>query len=166
MKTETDTSRDWQNQQFSYRDTPKKGPKGYVVVILIVLLILAFGSKLWVDKELPKYESRLSNDLIKPEMSIKANEGKELAILWMAKHYPDMQTLGKLENLIEQGNTEAMMIKAQYYYYLDKPLSISLINKAAQQGHPDAIRYLSDKKTDDITFTEFFKYMFKGELNE
>ncbi|MGW1371247.1 hypothetical protein [Providencia hangzhouensis] len=166
MKTETDASNDWQNQQLSYSGAPKKRTKVYFVVILIVLLILAFGSKHWVDKELPKYESRLSNDLIKPEMSIKANEGKELAILWMAKHYPDMQTLGKLESLIEQGSTEAMMIKAQYYYYLDKPLAISLINQAAQEGHPDAVRYLSDKKSSDISFTEFFKYVFKGELNE
>jgi len=166
MKTETDASTDWQNQQFSYSDAPKKRTKGYFVVILIVLLLLAFGSKHWVDKELPKYESRLSNDLIKPEMSIKANEGKVLALLWMAKHYPDMQTLGKLESLIEQGSTEAMMIKAQYYYYLDKPLATSLIKQAAQEGHPDAIRYLSDKKSSDISFTEFFNYVFKGELNE
>ena len=166
MKTETDAADNWQNQQFSYSDPPKKTMKGYIALILIVLLTLAVGSGLWIDKELPKYESQLSNNLIKPEMSIKANEGKVLAILWMAKHYPDMQTLGKLESLIEQGSTEAMMIKAQYYYYLDKPLSKSLINKAAQEGHPDAVRYLSDKKSSDITFTEFFKYMFKGELDE
>ncbi|WP_272537114.1 hypothetical protein [Providencia sp. PROV206] len=59
MKTETDTTDNWQNQQFSYSDTPKKGPKGYFVFILIVLLLLAFGSKHWVDKEFPKHWSRL-----------------------------------------------------------------------------------------------------------
>lgn len=132
-------------------------------IFIIMAIILYVGLYLWMDKELPKIESQLSNDLIKPEISIKANEGKAAALLWMAKYYPNMQTLGKLESLIEQGSTEAMMIKAQYYYYLDKPLAISLINQAAQEGNPDAIRYLSDKNANDITFTEFFKYVFNGD---
>ncbi|EQC1412765.1 hypothetical protein ACY2L5_004117 [Providencia rettgeri] len=119
-----------------------------------------------MDKSITKAVDLYKNDNIKSEMVSKANEGKVAAQLWMAEHYPDEHTANELDILIEQGNAEAMIIKAQRVYPSDEVLAISLINQAVQEGHPDAIRYLSDKKTDDITFTEFFKYMFKGELNE
>lgn len=162
----SNTTIKWEKQPTALVNPLKKKKFEKYFILFVVGISLCIGLYLWMDKSITKAVELYENDNIKSEMVSKANEGKVLAILWMAKHYPDMQTLGKLESLIEQGNTEAMMIKAQYVYHLDKARATLLIKKAAQQGHPEAIRYLSDKKTDDITFTKFFNYMFKGELNE
>ncbi|EOE1546000.1 hypothetical protein ACJ9E6_004079 [Providencia rettgeri] len=162
----SNTPIDWETQPTVLVNPLKKKKLEQHIFLIGIGICLCIGFYLWMDQSGTKAIALYENDIIKSEMTIKANEGKVAAQLWMAEHYPDEHIANELDTLIEQGNAEAMIIKAQRVYPSDEVLAISLINQAAQEGHPDAIRYLSDKKTDDITFTEFFKYMFKGELNE
>lgn len=57
-----------------------------------------------------------------------------------------------------------MVLKAQLVYPTDNVFALSLINQAAQEGHPASVRYLSDKKNRDISVTAFLKqYVFEGD---
>lgn len=162
----SNTTIKWETQPTVLVNPLKKKKLEQHLFLISIGICLCIGFYLWMDKSGTRAVELYENDNIKSEMVNKANEGKVAAQLWMAKHYPDEHTANELDTLIEQGNAEAMIIKAQRVYSSDEVLFISLINQAAQEGHPDAIRYLSDKKTDHITFTEFFKYLFKGELDE
>lgn len=159
-----DTTIDWENKPVLCLNPQKKQQAIRFGIAILVLVTCAIGFKLWADETIPTAVKQYENDHLKSEMSIKANEGKMAAQLWMAEHYPDEHTTDELNTLIEQGNAEAMMTKAQLVYPTDKTLATSLLNQAAQEGHPDAIRYLSDKKSSDISFMEFItQYLFNGD---
>lgn len=134
-------------------------------ILFVVGISLCIGLYLWMDKSITKAVELYENDNIKSEMVSKANEGKVAAQLWMAGHYPDEHTANELDTLIEQGNAEAMIIKAQRVYSSDEVLAISLINQAALEGHPAAVAFLSSKKTlADVSVMDFLtQYVFNGE---
>ncbi|MEX6285633.1 hypothetical protein AB6F89_22045 [Providencia hangzhouensis] len=160
----SNTTVDWETQPAILVNPLKKKKFEKHLIFIMVGIGLCVGLYLWMDKSINKAIALYENDNIKPEMTTKANEGKVPALLWIAAHYPDAQTLDELDTLIAQDNAEAMVLKAQLVYPTDNVLALSLINQAAQEGHPASVRYLSDKKNRDISVTAFLKqYVFEGD---
>lgn len=156
---------DWETQPTVLVNPLKKKKLEQHIFLIGMGICLCIGFYLWMDKSITKASALYENDIIKSEMAIKANEGKVAAQLWMAEHYPDEHTANELDTLIELGNAEAMIIKAQQIYPSDEALAISLINQAAEEGHPAAMVFLSEKnKGADVSFMDFLtQYMFKGD---
>ena len=160
----SNTMVDWKKYPSVVVNSLKKKKLTQFLFALLVGVSLCTVLYLWMDTALLKLGSRLSNELIKPEMTQKANEGKVKALLWMAEHYPDEHTEDELDTLIEQDNPDAMLFKAQRVYSVDKSLAFSLIQQAAQAGYPDAITYLSDKKATLGSLVTFLtQYEFKDD---
>lgn len=161
----SNTPIDWETQPTVLVNPLKKKKLERHLFLISMGICLCIGFYIWMDKSVTQAVDLYENDNIKSEMVSKANEGKVAAQLWMAEHYPDEHTADELDTLIEQGNAEAMIIKAQRVYSSDEVLAISLINQAAQEGHPAAVAFLSSKKTlADISVMDFLtQYMFKGD---
>lgn len=54
------------------------------------------------------------------------------------------------------------MVKASNLYATNKSLALQLIQSAAVEGNPSAIKYLSDKKVTDIGLSKFLtEYLIK-----
>lgn len=159
---------DWETQPAILVNPLKKKKLERHFIFLMVGIGLCVGLYLWMDKSITKAMELYEKDNIKFEMVSKANEGKVAAQLWMAEYYPNEHTTDELDNLIEQGNAEAMIIKAQRVYSSDEALANLLINQAAQEGHTAAMVFLSDKKTvADVSFIGFLtQYVFNGDLDE
>lgn len=156
---------DWETQPTVLVNPLKKKKLERHLFLISMGICLCIGFYIWMDKSVTRAVGLYENDIIKSEMAIKANEGKVAAQLWMAEHYPDEHTTNELDTLIELGNAEAMIIKAQQIYPSDEALAISLINQASQEGHPAAVAFLSSKKTlADVSVMDFLtQYMFKGD---
>lgn len=161
----SNTTVDWETQPAILVNPLKKKKLEWHLFLISMGICLCIGFYIWMDESITKAVELYENDTIKSEMAIKANEGKVAAQLWMAEHYPDEHTANELDNLIEQGNAEAMIIKAQRVYSSDEVLATSLINQAAREGHPAAMAFLSDKKTvSDVSFIDFLtQYVFNGD---
>lgn len=164
----SNTTVEWETQPTVLVNPLKKKKLERHLFLISMGICLCVGFYIWMDKSITKAVELYKNDTIKSEMAIKANEGKVAAQLWMAEHYPDEYSSDELDSLIEQGNAEAMIIKAQRVYSSDEALGKLLINQAAQEGHPAAMAFLSDKKTvSNVSFIDFLtQYVFNGGLNE
>lgn len=153
---------DWETQPAILINPLKKKKLERHFILLMVGISLCVGLYFWMDKSMTKAVELYENDTIKPEMVSKANAGKVSAQLWMAEYYPDEHTVNELDTLIEQGNAEAMLVKAQLVYPTNNVLAIGLIRQAAQEGHPGAIRYILEKKNEGISVGDFLtQYVFK-----
>ncbi|MEY0599556.1 hypothetical protein AB7340_17780 [Providencia alcalifaciens] len=161
----SNTTVDWGTQPAILVNPLKKKKLERHLFLISMGICLCIGFYIWMDKSMTKAVGLYENDTIKSEMVIKANEGKVAAQLWMAVYYPDEHTGNELDSLIEQGNAEAMIIKAQRVYASDEALAKLLLNQAAQEGHHAAMVFLSDKKTvSDVSFIDFLtQYVFNGD---
>lgn len=160
----SNTTVEWETQPAILVNPLKKKKLEWHLFLISMGICLCIGIYIWMDESITKAVELYEIDTIKSEMAIKANEGKVAAQLWMAEHYPDEHTSDELDSLIEQGNAEAMIIKAQRVYASDEALAKLLINQAALEGHPAAMAFLSDKKTvSDVSFIDFLtQYVFNG----
>lgn len=136
--------------------------------IKIAFALFAIGYGVWFTSDAvltPKIkaaEERVQNDQIKTDMNHMADEGKVSAILWLASNYPDRKYRAELDKLIDQNNSEAMLIKARLLWETDENSARALIKDAAQEGNPEAVKYLTTTKTTDIGFKKFVSdYLFK-----
>lgn len=153
---------DWETQPAILINPLKKKKLERQLILVIVGASLCVGLYFWLDESITKAIHLYENDTIKPVMVSKANAGKVSAQLWMAEYYPDEHTVNELDTLIEQGNAEAMIVKAQLVYPTNNVLAIGLIKQAAKEGHPGAIRYFLAKKNEDISVGDFLnQYVFK-----
>lgn len=134
----------------------EKTLKDFKVLGLVAAGLVVFS--LWLSDfskyDLPNAQQQLNSDTIKPEMLNLADSGKTSAILWMASNYPKTDGY-RLDALIAQKNSEAMMIKAQILYATDKEQSLKYIQAAAAEGNASAVSYLSEKNPNDIGWTKF-----------
>ncbi|AMW80485.1 hypothetical protein AMD27_16335 (plasmid) [Acinetobacter sp. TGL-Y2] len=131
-----------------------------------IATLLISGIALWCnDVLMPRIDiaqQHVSNDLIKAEMVQLADQGKSSAILWLASNYSDSKYMAQLDTQVAQNNSDAMMVKASNLYATNKSLALQLIQSAAVEGNPSAIKYLSDKKVTDIGLSKFLtEYLIK-----
>lgn len=141
----------------------KEAKSGFKFLAIMATIFLIFS--IWYQDSakfhLAQAQHQLNNDTIKPEMKNLADSGKTSAILWMAENYPQTEQ-HRLNALIDQKNSDAMMLKAQLIYRADKDLSLKYIKAAALEGNASAVKFLSDKNPNDIGLTKFFtEYVFK-----
>lgn len=130
--------------------------------IMAAIFLVVF---LWMNDfnkyDLAQAQQQLNNDTIKPEMQNLADAGKTSAILWIVENYPKTEQ-HRLDALLDQKNSDAMMLKAQLLYGTDKELSQKYMKAAALEGNPSAVKFLSEKNPNDIGVTKFFtEYIFK-----
>lgn len=142
------------------RDVLKKFLKqvGFILFIGIAFLIV---SDEFVFPRLEKAQIELNNDTIKPDMLKLADSGKSQAAIWLAVNYPETDAY-RLDQLIAQKNSTAMLAKADLIHKSDPELAKKYIQAAAKEGNPAAVKYLSKKNPNDIGAKRFFtEYVFK-----
>lgn len=137
--------------------------KGFKFLGIMAVIVVAFS--LWFSDfskyDLAHAQQQLNNDTIKPEMLVLANQGKTSAILWMVANYPQTEQ-HRLDALLDQNNSDAMLLKAKLLYSSDKELSLKYMKAAALEGNPSAVKFLSEKNPNEIGMTKFLtEYVFK-----
>ncbi|HFG7030872.1 TPA: hypothetical protein ACGIK9_003371 [Acinetobacter baumannii] len=137
----------------------------------ILILLLISSSAIFVffavtndfenDEIKPLQEQHLLAQM-KPEMEIKAKEGKEIAILWMAENYPNAEIEAQLDQLVLKNNPEALYLKYLHLSHFwntaeQNENAIPYLVKAAEQGHPQAVRMLKTNNTPlKISYKEYY----------
>lgn len=147
----------WENKP-SIVINPLKKKQGVFFVLLILgfFLALKLSDGFIEDTVRPAIKS-YTNDGLKPEMQKLAAQGKISAILWLAQSYPGEQQT-QLDHLVASNNPDALMIKAQQLYPTNRALSLKYMQAAANEGHPDAMKHLLQKKLDNrMDMPTFFK---------
>lgn len=148
---------EWENKPLIVFN-PLKKKQGFVSIILLFFVFSAFMflEPLMDDTVRPAFKS-YTNDGLKPEMQKLAAQGKISAILWLAQTYPGEQQ-AQFNNLVASNNPDALMIKAQQLYPTNRALSLKYMQAAANEGHPDAMKHLLQKKLDNrMDMPTFFK---------
>lgn len=109
------------------------------IIFIAFVLFLDWSSQ--YKRHLSVEEVRVENDAIKSEMKKFADEGKVSAILWMVKNYPQTEER-RLDALLEQKNSDALLLKSELLYQSDKEQSIKYIKASALEGNALAIMFL------------------------
>ncbi|HFG7030371.1 TPA: hypothetical protein ACGIK9_002856 [Acinetobacter baumannii] len=142
------------------RHETKKQFKTFAIIAAILFIFYIWVTD-FIKYDITSAQHRLNNDTIKPEMMKLADAGKVSAVLWVSQNYPETEA-HRLDPLIAQKNSDAMLIKAQLTYRTDKDLSLKYLHAAAQEGNSMAVKYLSTKNPNDIGLVKFFtEYVFK-----
>lgn len=142
------------------RNEAKKTFKVFgIMAVMVYVFFIWFGD--FAKYDLAQAQQRLNNDTIMPEMQKLADSGKTSAILWMAANYPQTEEY-RLDALLDQNNSDAMLLKAKLLYSSDKELSLKYMKAAALEGNPSAVKFLSEKNPNEIGMTKFLtEYVFK-----
>ncbi|EOZ8645583.1 hypothetical protein ACQWTT_001334 [Acinetobacter baumannii] len=130
-------------------------------IFLFIGIAVVFVSNEFVFPKMDQAQIELNNDTIKPEMLKLADSGKSQAAIWMAVNYPETDAY-RLDQLILQKNSTAMLAKAGLIHNSDPELAKKYVEAAAAEGNPAAVKYLSKKNPNDIGAKRFFtEYVFK-----
>ncbi|MBA1306176.1 hypothetical protein [Stutzerimonas stutzeri] len=79
-------------------------------------------------------------ELIGQRMSVMADAGRPEAVIWMARHFPDVPERRKaLESLASSGHGEALLLLAVLTGRTDPAKAQRFIAKAAEAGNPEAV---------------------------
>lgn len=111
-------------------------------IITVVLIGLAAFVGINLASDFDRYRN---NDLLRPQMEQLADEDKDLAALWLIRHYPD-QNLQRIPALVDKGNFEAMWMQAGLFERDGKKdASIKIYQALAKEGDARSIAYLKRK---------------------
>lgn len=132
-----------------------------LIVGMATFVFFAVSNDFENDEILPLQEQH-SFAQMKPEMEIKAKEGKEIAILWMAENYPNAQTEAQLDQLVLKNNPEALYLKYLHLSHFgnnpgQNEKAIPYLVRAAEQGHPQAVKMLKTDQTPlKMSYKEYY----------
>lgn len=155
----------WENKPSIVLNPFKRNEAKKAFKYLGIMAALFTVAMLWFNDfskyDLAQAQQQLNNDTIKPEMVELANQGKTSAILWMVENYPQTEQ-HRLDALLDQNNSDAILLKAKLLYSSDKELSLKYMKAAALEGNPSAVKFLSKKNPNEIGVTKFLtEYVFK-----
>ncbi|EGQ9742344.1 hypothetical protein FWP33_07400 [Vibrio parahaemolyticus] len=151
----------WENKPAIVVNPFKRNELKKFRIPAVMLVVLCFWYNDFAKYELAQAQQQLNHDTIKPEMLELAEQGKTSAILWMVENYPKTEQY-RLDALLDQKNSDAMLLKSKLLYRTDKELSLEYLKAAALEGNPTAVEFLSEKNPNEIGWTKFFtEYVFK-----
>lgn len=146
-----------------FASNPLVNPKFLILVALGIIAFIVYAVKhdFEIHELQPLQEQHLLAQM-KPEMEIKANQGKEAAILWMAKNFPNEKSNAQLDQLVLKNNPEALFLKYRQLHHFwntseQNEKAIPYLIRAASEGHPQAVEILRNDKTPlNLSSKEYF----------
>lgn len=131
----------------------RKGDQTTTISSLAAKRIFVLGSVLaviWITVNIAEDWSRhrQSSDM-RARMQALADAGKDDAVLWIAKHSvkrEDTRARDRLAALANKGNAEAVFVQGVLRIWDgDKVAGLQLVQRAANEGVPDAVRYIQQE---------------------
>lgn len=122
----------------------KKPRKQQIAVIVAVTIFFGIIINLPPNSPFSNWLQEKSREekveLIGQRMSVMADAGRPEAVIWMARHYPDVPERRKaLESLASSGHGEALVLLAVLTGRTDPAQARRFIAKAAEAGNPEAV---------------------------